>query len=185
MRTGEGKGDERALDCKFSDKFVNKTAIKIIKSNIGQFCPRNPDFGQKFEQPPPPLNFQLCASVTGYSSGSGSSLGSAWPQERLHSQQQQQQRQQQQHHQQHQQQQQHQQRLDSGPRRFSFRHPFRYRDFGSRNGFSNPDFGDDDFPVPVSVVSDLRDLGGYHRRQDRVERFHFENSPKTTVRQVT
>jgi hypothetical protein len=68
-------------------------------------------------------------------------------------------------------------RCNSCPRRFSFRQPLvRYQnDFGNRN------FADSDFP-PISVVSDLRDLGGYRRRNDLVERFQFESSPRPKVR---
>ena len=69
-----------------------------------------------------------------------------------------------------------QERCSSCPRRFSFRQPiFRYR-----NDFGNRDFADPDFP-PISVVTDLRDLGSYHRRNDLVERFHFESSPKPST----
>ena len=59
-----------------------------------------------------------------------------------------------------------QERCDSCPRRFSIRQPI----FRFRNDFLNRDFVDSDF-TPISVVSGFG-------RNDRVERFRFEHSPK-------
>ena len=101
----------------------------------------------------------FASTTTGYSSGSGSnsSFGTAWQQQETCP------------------------SCPPQPRRFSIRQPFRY--LRDQNSFSADNRGfESDFPR-ISVVSDLRDLGGYHhqRNNNNVERFHFENSPKRTV----
>ena len=105
----------------------------------------------------------FASTTTGYSSGSGSnsSFGTAWQQQETCP------------------------SCPPQPRRFSIRQPFRY--LRDQNSFSADNRGfESDFPR-ISVVSDLRDLGGYHHQRNNnnnnnnVERFHFENSPKRTV----